>query len=264
MAIAQSTPGRHGTRTRAGASPQRLCRSIPGTSARRLRKTSSDRGRTNSAWIWSWARRTVAVEATILGRTWRLSISRTHRPSIAASYRPAIVPSGPAIRCSSSWMTRSGGGQGRRESSAAARFCGSVEAARVMAIGAAEEGTRRPDPRKCRELIHRGDQERRQPAVGRLVHSHHRKRAIARELALKVRTDDPQLARLVIVRPERERVRLKPRATPGTVLERDRRRLAPGVVLELTDLASSVAGAFVPPVTEHVCGRCGAVHAATP
>ena len=42
-------------------------------------------GRAKSAWIWSCARRTVAVEATIFGRTARPSISRTHSASMAVS-----------------------------------------------------------------------------------------------------------------------------------------------------------------------------------
>lgn len=67
--------------------------------------------RAKSAWIWSWARRTVAVDATIFGRTGRPSSSRTHSASIAASYKPAMVPSGPEIKCNSSWITRSGGGR---------------------------------------------------------------------------------------------------------------------------------------------------------
>ena len=52
--------------------------------------------------IWSRARRTVAVEATILGRTRCPPPCRVASASIAASYKPAIVPSGPEIRCNSS------------------------------------------------------------------------------------------------------------------------------------------------------------------
>src|SRR3954452_11346420 len=37
--------------------------------------------RANRAWIWSWAHRTVAVDATIFGRTPAVA----HRPSIAVS-----------------------------------------------------------------------------------------------------------------------------------------------------------------------------------
>ena len=75
--------------------------------------------RANRAWICSWAWRTVAVEATIFGRTrdvplvW-LSLDCTHSASMTVSYRPTIVPSGPDIRCSSSWITSSGPASGWR------------------------------------------------------------------------------------------------------------------------------------------------------
>ena len=49
--------------------------------------------------------RMVAVEAMYLGRTPR----RTSRVSSPASYSPATDPRGPVMRCSSSWMTSSGG-----------------------------------------------------------------------------------------------------------------------------------------------------------
>jgi len=52
---------------------------------------------------------TVAVDATIFGRMRWPSNTRVVRRSIAASYSPATVPSGPEIRCSSSWIIRSGG-----------------------------------------------------------------------------------------------------------------------------------------------------------
>ena len=42
-------------------------------------------GRAKSAWIWSWALRTVAVEATTLGRSVRPSTARVHSASMAAS-----------------------------------------------------------------------------------------------------------------------------------------------------------------------------------
>ena len=43
------------------------------------------------------------------GRTCRPFTSQPHSRSIAVSYSPTSVPSGPLIRCSSSWMIRSGG-----------------------------------------------------------------------------------------------------------------------------------------------------------
>ena len=51
----------------------------------------------------------VAVDATTFGLTvWPSSVQEASR-SIADSYRPTMVPSGPEMRCSSSWMIRSGG-----------------------------------------------------------------------------------------------------------------------------------------------------------
>ena len=50
----------------------------------------------NKAPIWSWYRRMVAVEATILGRVPRSVASR----STALSYKPINEPSGPVTRCS--------------------------------------------------------------------------------------------------------------------------------------------------------------------
>ena len=183
-------------------------------------------GRANSAWIWSCARRTVAVEATILGRTARPSISRTHSPSIAASYRPAIVPSGPEIRCKLVLDDEVGRRQRRCEARSPARLGGAVEARRVMPVRAAEQRSRLPDPRERRELVDRGDQERRQPPVERLIDGDDRQRPIAREVALEVRADDAQLVRLIVVGQQRERLRLEARPAPRAVLERDRRGLA--------------------------------------
>ena len=57
-------------------------RSIPGGG-----KTSVC-SRSNSAWICALARRTVAVDATILGRTRRAPTMRVARRSIAVSYKP--------------------------------------------------------------------------------------------------------------------------------------------------------------------------------
>ena len=56
------------------------------------------------------ALRTVAVEATISGRTGLPSaVSHDDSVSTATSNSPTAVPSAPVIRCSSSWMIRSGG-----------------------------------------------------------------------------------------------------------------------------------------------------------
>ena len=86
--------------------------------------------RLNRARICFSARRTVAVEATILGRTRFSPTSRMHSSSRADSYRPTIVPIGPEIRCNSSWMTRSGGGRGAGQRQANVGLAGAVEAVR--------------------------------------------------------------------------------------------------------------------------------------
>ena len=63
------------------------------------------RARTCSA-----AFRAVAVDATRRGRTGRSDgVRHEHRASTATSNSPTVVPSAPVIRCSSSWMIRSGG-----------------------------------------------------------------------------------------------------------------------------------------------------------
>ena len=119
-----SAPGRSCSRTRFGAAalggdaqvqPGRLLARVTVTAKNESRRSGPGGGK-----IWTdagrrapgsarSARRTVAVEETILGpRPLRVAAQRW---SIAVSYRPAIVPSGPEIRCSSSWMIRSGGGQ---------------------------------------------------------------------------------------------------------------------------------------------------------
>ena len=127
---------------------------------------------------------------------------------MAVSYRPTSVPSGPLMRCNSSWMMRSGGRSG---------FCGSTLAEGDIPLGPVDAAdlqflrrlgqTGRPEavplaeavhlpkehlhravPRHLGELVHRGNQQRRQAAVNFLVHHHHRqplaRRFLHRELAL--------------------------------------------------------------------------------
>ena len=89
------------------------------------------------------------------------------------------MPSGPEIRCSSSWMMRSGGGSRPPGSGwPCARVARAVEAVLVVAVHAAEERADLAGPRQGRELVHRGDQEARQPAVDRLVHGEDRQRPV--------------------------------------------------------------------------------------
>ena len=80
------------------------------------------------------ARRIVAVEAIDL----RAASPRACRAGRSAvSYRPASVPSGPEMRCSSSWMISSGG--------------------RVAWIVEVEQSGDALPPRQARELVGRGD-----------------------------------------------------------------------------------------------------------
>ena len=122
-----------------------------------------------------------------------------------------MVPSGPEIRCSSSWMIRSGGGSGAARRVAAAGLRGAVEAGPIVPVGAAEEAAGLADPGEGGELVDGGDQESREPAVDRLVDGDDRQRAVAGEVALEVGADDAQLAGLVVVGQEREGLRLEAR-----------------------------------------------------
>ena len=67
------------------------------------------RSRPNKPRTCSRARLVVAVDATIFGPVQIPSARQRHSSSTAASNSPTVVPSAPEIRCSSSWMIRSGG-----------------------------------------------------------------------------------------------------------------------------------------------------------
>ena len=115
-----------------------------------------------------------------------------------------MVPRGPAIRCSSSWMTRSGGGSGAVNRRPCAGFGGAVEPGRIGAVGPAEQGARLPHPRQRGELVDGRDEERGEPAVERLVHPDDRQGTVATEVALPVGADDAQLVRMIGVRQQVE------------------------------------------------------------
>ena len=92
-------------------------------------------GPDRSAW------RIVAVEAITLGRTFLPSTSQVQSWSTAVSYSPTSVPSGPLIRCSSSWMIRSGGRSGvvrRRPGRRAAALASWGGLVGVLDLGRAE------------------------------------------------------------------------------------------------------------------------------
>ena len=115
----------------------------------------------------------------------------------------------------------------RGEARALARLRGSIEARRVVPLRPTEQRPGLPDPRERCEFVDRRDQEGREPPVDRLVHGHDGERPVAREVAFEVRADDAQLARLVVVRQERERVRPEARPAPRAVLKRDRAMACP-------------------------------------
>ena len=111
-----------------------------------------------------------------------------------------MVPSGPAMRCSSSWMISSGGGRGFGEPRSRPRLGRPVESVGPMTVGAAQQHPRGSDPRQRRELVDRRDQEGGQPPVEGLVHRHHRQRPVAREGALEAGADETERAGVVPVR----------------------------------------------------------------
>ena len=94
--------------------------------------------------------------------------------SMAVSYRPTSVPSGPLIRCSSSWMIRSGGRSGVGGDRAGGAelavlalgvAAGVVDLGRAEAVALAEPVDLAEEhldlalPRHLGELVHRGDQQ---------------------------------------------------------------------------------------------------------
>ena len=137
----------------------------------------------------------VAVEAITLGRTFLPFTSQVQSWSMAVSYRPTSVPSGPLIRCSSSWMIRSGGrsggcstsrGRGQAHASTVGWKVGVLDLRRLepvalaVAVDLAEEHLDLALPRHLGELVHRGDQQRRQPPVDLLVHHDDRQALVRR------------------------------------------------------------------------------------
>ena len=119
---------------------------------------------------------------------------------------------------------------GRRERRcqlvAASWVHGTVEAVRVRSHGPPHEQPRFSREGQRRELVDRGDQERREATIDHLVHGEDGQVAVSVELAVEVRADHPQLVRLIGSGLQIKRVRLETLAAPGTVLQGDRRRVA--------------------------------------
>src|SRR5437899_1528248 len=83
-----------------------------------------------------------------------------------------------------------------REKFADVRFARAVEAILVLTIHPTEEGTNRPGPRHGSELVYRGDQKARQPAVDRLIDGQDRQGVIAGEGAVTFNAGDSQVRRV--------------------------------------------------------------------
>ena len=160
------------------------------------RREDVDQRRLNSVRIWFSARRTVAVEATIFGRI----------------FLPVALPTAQLVQgrlVQADHRSQRTGDQvqfvlddqvGRQQPSAGQRvapagLARAIEAVLVVPLDAAEE---RPDlagPGHGRELVHRGDQEARQPAIDRLIDRQDRQRLAAAEVAMAVDAVDAQVGR---------------------------------------------------------------------
>ena len=134
------------------------------------------------------------------------------------------------------------------------RFGSAVEPLPLEAVGPAQERAGLPHPRQRGELVHRRDEERRQPPVDRLVHADDRQRAVSAELALEVRADDAQLTRAIGVRQERERLGLETCLAPRAILERYRRRVPVRIALERRYLRARRIRPAIPLASQDV--RC--------
>ena len=188
------------------AAMPRYSRAAPARRAPSGRRTSRARsgpgggktcvsGRPNSAWIWSCARRTVAVEATIFGRTARPSSS----PQAERVDGRLVQPDHRAERAGDQVQLvlddQVGRRQRRGQRDSATRL-GRRRRSRSRRGGrrrraALRSARPRAAPRTCR----RSRSGSRQPPVDRLVDGDDRQRPVAVEIAVEVRADDPQLGR---------------------------------------------------------------------
>src|SRR6266567_2669291 len=120
-----------------------------------------------------------------------------------------------------------------RELTALGRVTWAVEASLVVSLYSTKKSTYLTGPRQCSKLVHCSDDEARQPAIDRLVHSHDGKVDAAAELTLPLCTRDAQVLGFVRVRKQAKRDRFELRPTPGALLQRNRGRLA--VVIDKTE-----------------------------
>ena len=135
--------------------------------------------RLNSARIWFSARRTVAVEATIFGPNLLavdLAAAQLVEGRLVQPDHRAQRPGDQVQLVLDDQVGRQRAAAGQRL--ARVRLARAVEAVLVVALHPAEEAADLAGPGHRRELVHRGDQEARQPAVDRLVHGQDRQRVV--------------------------------------------------------------------------------------
>jgi hypothetical protein len=90
-----------------------------------------------------------------------------------------------------------------------------------------EEGAALPDPGQAGELIDGSDQERRQPAIDRLVDGQHWQRPVSGKIARVVGAAKLQVARRHRIRHALKRLTAERRAAPRAGFDRRRRPVAP-------------------------------------
>ena len=138
-------------------------------------KMSTSR-RLNRARIWFSARRTVAVEAMILGRTLLPSIDPAAQLVQGRLVEPDHGPHGAGDQVQLVLDDQIRRLQRGRERAPPVLLAGAVESVLVVAVGTTEEGPDLAGPGHGRELVDRGDQEARQAAIDRLVDGQNRQR----------------------------------------------------------------------------------------
>ena len=75
-----------------------------------------------------------------------------------------------------------------------------IKTTAIMAVHMTQQGACAPLPRQCGELVHRGDEKRRQPAIDRFVHREDGQvPLLAGKLAEPVLAADHQIVRLGLI-----------------------------------------------------------------
>ena len=97
-----------------------------------------------------------------------------------------------------------------------------MEAFGIVPVRSSEQRSGRTFPWECGELVDSRDQERRKPAVKRLVDPDDRQGAVGGKLALEVAANDPHVARAVGVGQKSERLGYELSAAPRAALNWNR------------------------------------------